>query len=148
MPTLSHMLWFDGNAEEAATFYTELFSGKIHNVARGAEGKAFTVNFEILGAPYIALNGGPQFSFNEAFSIFITVDGQDEVDHYWNALIADGGEEGRCGWLKDKFGLSWQIIPQQLGEFLGNSDPAVSGFAMQAMMKMSKIEISQLSATL
>jgi len=144
MPTLSHMLWFDCHAEEAANFYTGIFAGKVHNVARGADGKAFTVNFEILGSQYIALNGGPQFTFNESFSIFITVDGQEEVDQYWNALTVDGGEEGRCGWLKDKFGLSWQIVPKQLGEYLGNSDPAVATFAMQAMMNMSKIVISDL----
>ena len=144
MPTLSHMLWFDNQAEEAANLYTHIFPGKIHNISRNGEGHAFTINFEILGSNYIALNGGPQFKFNEAFSIFITVDNQDEVDHYWNALIMDGGAEGRCGWLTDKFGLSWQIVPRQLGEYLGSHDPKVAAFSMQSMMKMSKIIITEL----
>ena len=145
MPSISHMLWFDTQAEEAAEFYVSIFpDASILTVSRGPGGNVFTVEFELQEKRYIALNGGPLFSFTEAFSIFVTVDGQDEVDYYWNALIVDGGEEGRCGWLKDKYGLSWQIVPKQLGEALGNSDPAVSSYAMAAMMKMSKIIVSDL----
>jgi predicted 3-demethylubiquinone-9 3-methyltransferase (glyoxalase superfamily) len=145
MPTLSHMLWFDTQAEEAANFYVNIFpDGKVTNVAKGPDGKAFSVNFSILGKDYIGLNGGPMFEFTEAFSIFVNVDGQEEVDKYWDALLADGGAPGRCGWLKDKFGLSWQIIPKQLGECLGNSDPSKSAAAMTAMMGMSKLIVSEL----
>ena len=145
MPSISHMLWFDTQAEEAAEFYVSLFpDASVLSVSRGPEGKAFTVEFELQGSRYTALNGGPLFTFTEAFSIFVTVDGQDEVDYYWNALTANGGEESRCGWLKDKYGVSWQIVPKQLGEALGNSDPAISSYAMAAMMKMSKIVISEL----
>jgi len=139
------MLWFDTQAEEAAEFYVSVFpDASILSVSRGSDGKAFTVEFELQGKRYTALNGGPLFTFNEAFSIFVTVDGQEEVDYFWNALTADGGEESRCGWLKDKYGLSWQIVPKQLGECLGSSDPAVSSHAMAAMMKMSKIVVSEL----
>jgi len=145
MPTISHMLWFDGQAEEAANLYTSIFeSSKIHHVAKGPDGKAFTVNFEILGENYIALNGGPQFKFTEAFSVFVTVDGQEEVDNYWDAFIRAGGEEGRCGWLKDRYGLSWQIVPKQLGEAMGDPDPAKASHAMGAMMQMSKIVVKDL----
>lgn len=139
------MLWFDTQAEEAAEFYVSLFpNASVLSVSRGPDGKTFTVEFELQGSRDTALNGGPLFTFTEAFSIFVTVDGQDEVDYYWNALTADGGEESRCGWLKDKYGVSWQIVPKQLGEALGNSDPAVSPYAMAAMMKMSKIIVSEL----
>ena len=145
MPTISHMLWFDGQAEEAANLYTSIFEGsKIHHVAKGPYGKAFTVSFEILGENYIALNGGPQFKFTEAFSVFVTVDGQEEVDKYWDAFIRAGGEEGRCGWLKDRYGLSWQIVPKQLGEAMGDPDPAKASHAMGAMMQMSKIIVKDL----
>ncbi|MCX6431020.1 MAG: VOC family protein [Actinobacteria bacterium] len=145
MPTISHMLWFDDKAEEAANFYVSIFpDAKVQGISRGPDGKAFTVNFEILGENYIALNGGPIFTFSEAISIFVNCDGQAEVDKYWDAFIEAGGSEGRCGWLKDKYGLSWQIIPKQLGEALSNSDPLKSQASMAAMMKMSKIIISDL----
>ncbi len=139
------MLWLNDQAEEAANFYTSIFSGsRITDIARGPDGKAFTVNFELLGAKYIGLNAGPMFTFTEAFSIFVNVDGQEEVDKYWNALLADGGEAGRCGWLKDKFGVSWQVIPKQLHECLGDPDPAKASHAMDEMMKMSKIIVKDL----
>jgi len=145
MPALSHMLWFDGQAEEAVNLYMSIFEdSKIHHIAKGPDGKAFTVNFEVLGKNYIALNGGPQFKFTEAFSVFVSVDGQEEVDKYWDAFISTGGEEGRCGWLKDKYGLSWQIIPMQLGEAMGDPDPAKASHAMGAMMQMSKIIVKDL----
>ena len=147
MPSISHMLWFNNEAEEAANLYTSLFTdSRILNVSKQPDGKAFTVEFELLGAKYTALNGGPLFTFNEAFSIFITCEDQAEVDNYWNALTADGGQEGRCGWLKDKFGVSWQIIPMQLGECLSNPDPVKAAAAMDAMMGMSKLIVSELEA--
>ena len=145
MPSISHMLWFDTQAEEAAEFYVSVFpDASIKSVSRGPDGKAFTVEFELQGKRYTALNGGPLFTFTEAFSIFVTVDGQDEVDYFWNALTSDGGQESRCGWLKDKFGVSWQIIPQQLGECLGSPDPQISSYAMSEMMKMTKIIVQDL----
>ena len=147
MPTLSHMLWFNGQAEEAAEFYVNLFKdSKILNKTNGPDGSIFTVEFEILGSKYTALNGGPTFSFTEAFSIFILCQDQAEVDKYWDGLTSNGGTAGRCGWLKDKFGLSWQIIPKQLGECLGNPDPVKSAAALNAMMGMSKLIVSELEA--
>jgi predicted 3-demethylubiquinone-9 3-methyltransferase (glyoxalase superfamily) len=148
MPSISHMLWCDSQAEDAANFYTSIFpESLILNIAPGPGGTAFTVTFTILGETYVALNGGPGFTFSEAFSIFVTVEGQDEVDLYWDALLDGGGKESRCGWLKDRFGLSWQIIPRQLGEALGNPDPEKARYAMEAMMKMSKIIVADLQAS-
>ena len=147
MPNLSHMLWFNNQAEEAAQLYTNIFKdSKILNKTNGPDGGVFTVEFEILGSKYTALNGGPMFSFTEAFSIVVLCQDQSEVDKYWDALTSNGGSAGRCGWLKDKFGLSWQIIPKQLGECLGNPDPAKSAAAMKAMMGMSKFNVSELEA--
>jgi len=147
MPTLSHMLWFNDQAEEAVNLYTKLFeNSKITNTTNRPDGGVFTVEFELLGAKYTALNGGPMYSFTEAFSIFILCNDQTEVDKYWDALTADGGAPGRCGWLKDKFGISWQIIPKQLGECLGNPEPSKSAAAMNAMMGMSKLIVSELEA--
>jgi len=147
MPTLSHMLWFNGQAEEAVNLYTNLFeNSKIHNVFKQPDGGVLTIDFELLGLKYVALNGGDMFSFTEAFSVIVRCNDQAEVDKYWDALTADGGTPGRCGWLKDKFGLSWQIIPKQLGECLGNPDPAKAQAAMAAMMGMSKLIVSELEA--
>jgi predicted 3-demethylubiquinone-9 3-methyltransferase (glyoxalase superfamily) len=147
MPDLSHMLWFNNQAEEAAQLYTNIFKdSKILNKTNGPDGGVFTVEFEILGSKYTALNGGPMFSFTEAFSIVVLCQDQSEVDKYWDALTSNGGSGGRCGWLKDKFGLSWQIIPKQLGECLGNPDPEKSAAAMKAMMGMSKLIVSELEA--
>ena len=147
MPNLSHMLWFNNQAEEAAQLYTNIFKdSKILNKTNGPDGGVFTVEFEILGSKYTALNGGPMFSFTEAFSIVVLCQDQSEVDKYWDALTSNGGSPGRCGWLKDKFGFSWQIIPKQLGECLGNPDPEKSAAAMKAMMGMSKLIVSELEA--
>lgn len=147
MPTLSHMLWFNGQAEEAVNLYTKLFeNSKILNISKGPDGGVFTIEFELMGLTYTALNGGDMFSFTEAFSVIVRCNDQVEVDKYWDALTADGGAPGRCGWLKDKFGLSWQIIPKQLGECLGNPDPTKSAAAMNAMMGMSKLIVSELEA--
>jgi predicted 3-demethylubiquinone-9 3-methyltransferase (glyoxalase superfamily) len=141
------MLWFNNQAEEAAQLYTNIFKdSKILNKTNGPDGGVFTVEFEILGSKYTALNGGPMFSFTEAFSIVVLCQDQSEVDKYWDALTSNGGSAGRCGWLKDKFGLSWQIIPKQLGECLGNPDPEKSAAAMKAMMGMSKLIVSELEA--
>jgi len=137
-------LWFNDQAEEAMNLYTSLFNdSKILSVNRMGE-KVLTATFELAGQQFIALNGGPQFPFTEAVSLFIKCDSQEEVDFFWNKLIADGGQEGRCGWLKDKFGLSWQVVPTRMGELLGDPDPARAGRAMQAMMQMNKLDIAAL----
>jgi predicted 3-demethylubiquinone-9 3-methyltransferase (glyoxalase superfamily) len=141
------MLWFNDRAEEAVNLYTNIFNdSKILSKSHGPDGGVFTIEFEILGSKYTALNGGPMFTFTEALSIFVLCEDQTEVDKYWDALTVDGGAPGRCGWLKDKFGLSWQIIPKQLGECLGNPDPAKSAAAMNAMLGMSKLIVSELEA--
>lgn len=138
-------LWFNHQAEEAARFYTSLFkNARITEVMPGPEGKAMGVTFELEGQEFIALNGGPEFNFTEAISLFVKCESQDEVDHFWNALIADGGAESRCGWLKDKYGLSWQIIPNKLGELMGHPDRERAGRAIQAMLQMNKIVIADL----
>ena len=151
MQKISPMLWFDGQAEEAASFYVSLFDdAAITNVARypegapGPAGGVMTVSFTLAGQEYTALNGGPEFAFTEAISFVVRCKDQDEVDHFWDRLVEGGGEESQCGWLKDRFGLSWQIVPDRLGELLGDPDPARSQAAMQAMLQMSKIEITTL----
>ena len=147
MPTLSHMLWFNDQAEEAVTLYTNLFeNSKVLNTSNRPDGSVFTIEFELLGAQYTALNGGPMFTFTEAFSISVSCENQAEVDKYWDALTSDGGTAQMCGWLKDKFGVSWQIIPKQLGECLGNPDPSKSAAAMEVMLGMSKLIVSELEA--
>jgi predicted 3-demethylubiquinone-9 3-methyltransferase (glyoxalase superfamily) len=147
MPQLTHMLWFDNQAEEAAKLYVDLFEdSKILHTVTGPDGGVFTVEFELSGSKYTAMNGGPMFSFTEAFSIVVLCQDQAEVDRYWDALTSSGGTAGRCGWLKDKFGLSWQIVPKQLNECLSNPDAGKSAAAMQAMMEMSKLIVSDLEA--
>lgn len=126
-------------------FYVSIFkNSKVGGVSRGADGRAFSVSFELDGQEFIGLNAGPQFKFNEAVSIFVNCEDQAEVDELWSKLIADGGEESMCGWLKDKYGLSWQIIPKQLGELMGDPDPEKSQRVMQAMLKMRKIVVADL----
>ena len=143
MPTITPFLWFDQQAEDAMNFYLSIFKdGKVHNIRR-RDGKAFTVTFEIQGQKLMALNAGPHFKFTEAISLFVSCDTQQEVDEYWDKLSA-GGEKSRCGWLKDKYGLSWQIIPSALGELMQDKDPAKSQRVMQAMLQMDKIEIAGL----
>jgi predicted 3-demethylubiquinone-9 3-methyltransferase (glyoxalase superfamily) len=148
---ITPMLWFDNQAEEAMNFYVSVFKdsevGEVSRYGDGGPGPAGTVivaSFKLNGLAFTALNGGPQFKFTEAISFVIDCDGQDEVDYFWNALTADGGEESQCGWLKDKFGLSWQVVPRILMELLGDKDPAKAGATMQAMLQMKKIEISKL----
>ncbi len=150
MQKLTPCLWFDTEAEEAATFYTSIFKdSRILHVARygkagpGPEGSVLTVRFELDGQEFVALNGGPQFTFNEAVSFQVSCESQDDVDEFWSRLSA-GGEEGPCGWLKDRYGVSWQIIPTRLEELLDDPDPERSERAMRAMLQMKKIEIATL----
>ncbi|HVN15795.1 MAG TPA: VOC family protein [Anaerolineales bacterium] len=145
MKKVTPFLWFDTQAEEAMNFYVSVFkNSKVLNVSRGPDGKAFTVSFELEGQEFIALNAGPQFKFNEAVSFYVDCKDQAEVDYFWNKLTADGGEESMCGWLKDKYGLSWQIVPKQLGELMGDPDPVKSKRVMDAMLKMQKIIVADL----
>ena len=147
MQTITPFLWFDNNLEEAINFYAATFNdAKITNISRqGADGPVFLANFEIQGQKFMGLNGGPMFKFTEAVSFFISCDSQEEVDHLWDKL-SDGGEIQQCGWLKDKFGLSWQVIPKVLMELMGSDNPAKSQAVMGAMMQMKKIESSVLQA--
>jgi predicted 3-demethylubiquinone-9 3-methyltransferase (glyoxalase superfamily) len=152
MDKIRPCLWFDGVAEEAAQFYTSLIpDSRIESIDRspadnpsGAKGTVLTVEFALAGRSYIALNGGPDFKFNEAISLSIDCESQAEVDRYWDALIADGGEASVCGWLKDRFGLSWQVIPRQLPRMLASRDRAAAERAMNAMLQMVKIDIAEL----
>lgn len=151
MSKITPFLWFDGNAEEAVKLYTSLFkNSKIINIAYWSEGSPFPAGqvmmstFELDGQQFHAFDAGPMFKFNESISMFVDCNSQDEVDHYWNLLTADGGHESRCGWLKDKFGMSWQIIPKALSNYLNDPDRARSARVMQAMMGMSKIIIADL----
>jgi len=147
MPTLSHMLWFDGQAQEAAELYTSLFEdSRILKSTYRPDGSVFTVEFELKGYKYTALNGGDYFKFSEAVSVMVMCEDQAEVDRYWDALTSDGGVAGNCGWLKDKFGLSWQVIPKQLNVSLNHPDPAKAKAAMDVMMRMSKLIVSELEA--
>lgn len=150
MQEIIPFLWFDQQAEEAANFYISVFkNSRIVNIARcgdagpGPKGAAMTVTFELADQRFIALNGGPQFKFSEAISLLINCETQQEVDDLWEKLSA-GGEKSRCGWLKDKFGLSWQVIPTALGELLQDKDPKKSQRVMQAMLQITKIDIAGL----
>lgn len=150
MQKITPYLWFDTQAEEAVNFYISLFrNSKILNITRyddsgpGPAGKVMLVAFQLDGQEFVALNGGPQFKFTEAISLFVHCDGQEEVDRLWEGLSA-GGEVQQCGWLKDKYGLSWQIIPSALMELMGDPDPVKSGRVMQAMLQMVKIDIEGL----
>ena len=149
-------LWFDGQAEEAATFYTSVFPrSRIVRVSRYPEaghevhgreaGSVMTVAFELDGQPFTALNGGPHFKFNEAISLQVMCETQDEMDRYWTQLSAGGDEKAQqCGWLKDKFGLSWQVVPALMADLVGDRDPAKAGRVMVAMLKMKKLDLAKL----
>ncbi len=150
MPQIVPCLWFDGQAEQAAAHYISIFpNSRILGTTRygpdtyGPEGQVMTVNFSLDGQEYVGLNGGPQFTFSEAVSFQILCTDQEEVDHYWDRL-SEGGEEGPCGWLKDRFGVSWQVVPTRLLELAGDPDPGRANRAMQAMLKMGKIDIAEL----
>ncbi|HWW99909.1 VOC family protein [Collimonas sp.] len=151
MQKISPFLWFDGRAEEAMNFYTSVFKdAKISDVQRygeagpGPKGSVISASFQLHGQNFIALNGGPQFSFTPAISFFVNCENQEEVDELW-ARFSEGGEPQRCGWIKDKFGLSWQIIPTALGRMLQDKDPQKAQRVMQAMMKMVKIDVALLT---
>ena len=145
MKKITPFLWFDTQAEEAMNFYVSVFkNSKVGDVSRGPDGKAFSVSFQLEGQEFMALNAGPQFKFTEAISFFVDCKTQEEVDGLWEKLTADGGEESMCGWLKDKYGLSWQIIPSALGELMGDPNPAKAQNVMQAMLKMQKIIVADL----
>ena len=145
-------LWFDGKAEEAAKFYTSLFpNSRIDKINRspadtpsGPAGMVLTVDFTVAGQPFIGLNGGPDFKFNEAVSFSIDCEDQAEVDKYWDALTAGGGEPSVCGWLKDRFGLSWQVVPRQLVEYMASPDREAAKRATEAMLQMTKIDVEKL----
>jgi predicted 3-demethylubiquinone-9 3-methyltransferase (glyoxalase superfamily) len=137
-------LWFDGQAEEAAKFYTSIFKNSKVLRTTPPKGKPLVVNFQLDGQEFIALNGGPQFKFTEAISLLVNCHSQVEVDELWSKLTADGGEESMCGWLKDKYGLSWQIIPTALFELISDKNPAKAKAAMDAMLKMRKIDIASM----
>jgi predicted 3-demethylubiquinone-9 3-methyltransferase (glyoxalase superfamily) len=150
MTKITPCLWFDTQGEEAAAFYTSVFeNSRITEVTRYGsagprpEGMAMTVAFELEGQPFVALNGGPEFKFDEAISFQVSCQSQDEVDEFWKKL-SEGGEEGPCGWVKDKFGLSWQIIPDALPQILSDPDPERAQRAMKAMLGMSKLDIDEL----
>ncbi|MBB6731619.1 VOC family protein [Cohnella zeiphila] len=148
---ITPFLWFNDNAEEAIQFYGSIFkNAKTSNVSRYGEGAPFpkgtlmSATFELEGQRFMALNAGPHFKFNEAVSFYVNCETQEEVDDLWEKLTADGGEPGRCGWLKDKFGLSWQIVPAILGELLADKDAGKAGRVTQAMLQMDKIDIRAL----
>ena len=151
MQKITPFLWFDNQAEEAANFYTSIFpNSKILNVARygdagpGPTGSVMTANFQLNGQEFVALNGGPQFNFTEAISFVVNCENQEEVDKYWDALTAGGGQESMCGWLKDKYGLSWQIVPTVLGKLMTDKDTKKSSRVMQALLQMKKLDIKRL----
>lgn len=142
-------LWFDGRAEEAALFYIAVFKnsgigriGRYSEAGPGPAGSVLAVEFTANGQKFVALNGGPQFTFNEAISFQLYCDDQDEVDHYWSVLTENGGEPGPCGWLKDKFGVSWQIIPEGLLDLVSDPDPGKAARATEAMLAMGKLDIA------
>ena len=150
MQTITPFLWFDGKAEEAMTFYTSIFKdSKIENVTRygeggpGPAGTVMTATFELNGQEFIALNGGPEYTFSPAVSFMVNCETQQEVDELWEKL-SEGGSKNRCGWLTDKFGLTWQVVPDGLGDLLGDDDAEKAGRAMQAMLQMDKLDINAL----
>jgi predicted 3-demethylubiquinone-9 3-methyltransferase (glyoxalase superfamily) len=153
MSEITPCLWFDSEGEEAARFYVSLFpNSRITGISYygeagpGPAGAVLTVGFELDGRPFTALNGGPEFSFTEAVSLQIDCADQAEADRYWAALTADGGEESMCGWLKDKYGLSWQVVPRRLQELISDPDPGRARRAMEKMLTMRRIDIAEVEA--
>jgi predicted 3-demethylubiquinone-9 3-methyltransferase (glyoxalase superfamily) len=142
MPEITTFLTYQQDADQAVRLYLSIFDGKIVSTMGGeANTPIVSLTFQMLGKTYVALNGGPSFTFSEGISLLVSCETQEEVDRYWAALTADGGKESQCGWLKDKFGVSWQIIPKALGQYLGSKDRDAAGRALQAMLKMKKIDI-------
>jgi predicted 3-demethylubiquinone-9 3-methyltransferase (glyoxalase superfamily) len=152
MPAITPCLWFDGKAQDAAEFYASVFpDSRVDQVDRsaaetpsGPKGMVLTVEFTLSGQPFVGLNGGPDFQFNESISFMVDCADQAEVDRYWEALTAGGGQPGPCGWLKDRFGVSWQVIPRRLNELIGGQDEAAAERALKAMLQMSKIDVAEL----
>lgn len=151
MPPIIPNLWFDTQAHEAAEFYCSVFpDSRVLSVARyteagpGTAGEILTVEFELDGTRMIAINGGPMFTFSEAISLEIECESQEEIDYYWERLTADGGAESMCGWLKDRYGLSWQVVPRGMAELFADSDPEPARRAMEAMLQMRKIDVDAL----
>jgi len=151
MQKITPFLWFDNNAEPAAEFYVSIFkNSRILNVSRygdagpGPKGSVMVVNFQLAGQEFIALNGGPPFKFSEAFSLVVNCENQKEVDEYWSKLTSGGGQESQCGWLKDKFGFSWQVVPAELGKLMSAKDRARANRVMQALLQMKKLDIAKL----
>jgi predicted 3-demethylubiquinone-9 3-methyltransferase (glyoxalase superfamily) len=151
MQKITPFLWFDNNAEQAAEFYVSIFkNSKILNVSRygdagpGPKGAVMVVNFQLAGQEFIALNGGPLFKFSEAFSFVVNCENQKEVDEYWSKLTSGGGQESQCGWLKDKFGFSWQVVPTELGKLMSDKDPKKANRVMQTLLQMKKLDIAKL----
>ena len=151
MPKITTFLWFDSQAEEAANFYVSIFkNSKVGAVSRygesgpGPKGSAMTVAFELDGQKFTALNGGPAFKFTEAISLVVNCENQEEIDYFWEKLSSEGGQEVQCGWLKDKYGLSWQIVPTILPELVKSDDPKKSERVMKALMQMKKLDIGKL----
>ena len=144
MTSIMPCLWFDDRIDEAIAFYTETFrDARVHELVRHAPDKpAFTAVLELAGQKFMLLNGGPRFTFNESVSFMIDCDGQDEVDYFWNRLTSEGGEESMCAWCKDRFGLSWQVVPRQLTKALTGPDREGANRAMQAMLQMRKIDVA------
>ena len=144
-------LWFDGNGEEAVTFYASIFkNSKVHSVTPhtgaepGPQRSALLIHFQLDGQDFLALNGGPEFKFTEAISLTVYCDGQKEVDEYWNKLLVGGGQEVQCGWLKDRFGLSWQVVPTVLPKLLQDKEPQKRRRVMEALMRMKKLDVETL----
>lgn len=145
MPTITTFLTYNDNAEDAVRYYLSVFEdGKITRVMPGPNNTVMGVSFELFGRPFIALNGGPTFTFAEGISLFVECDTQAEIDRFYDKLVNDGGQESQCGWCKDKYGVSWQIIPRVLGDLFSDKDRAKAGRAVQAMLKMKKLDIAAL----
>jgi predicted 3-demethylubiquinone-9 3-methyltransferase (glyoxalase superfamily) len=148
MQKISPFLWFEKDAKAVGDFYCSVFKeSKILNsntISETPSGSVEIVNIELFGQQFTLMSAGPQYRFTEAISFVVSCDGQEEVDYYWDSLTSGGGEPGNCGWLKDKYGVSWQVIPTQMGELMGDSDPVIAAYAAQAMMKMNKIVIAEL----
>ena len=143
MQTITPFLWYNDNAEEAVEFYLTLFDGEVIDISRNADGGAFVITWRVGGGQYRAINGGPHFALSPAFSLYADADDQDRIDALWNALTADGGEESQCGWLIDRFGVSWQIVPINLGQLMQGPN---GGAVNAALMGMQKIVIAELEA--
>jgi predicted 3-demethylubiquinone-9 3-methyltransferase (glyoxalase superfamily) len=144
LPQITPFLWFDSDAEPAAKLYTSIFKNSRITDTSGHGGKVMSVTFELSGQTLMALNGGPHYQLTPAFSLFVSVDSQAELDRIWDALLAGGGKPTRCGWLVDRYGLSWQVIPTVLGKLMGDPDPGRAGRTVQAMMGMIKLDIAEL----